>query len=175
MEHTSYLPGCQQKTTSAWNRFYADFASTVYKWVLFLGIAEQGAEEVIQEVFLTAYRKIDTCGSEAQLKSWLFQITRKQAANFRRSAWFKRFWHNKKAALNTDILDKNHSGTLSPEIKQLLRSLPSKQSEVLLLHDLEGFTQSEIAETLGVPTGTVASRLRKARASFTAKWWEDKR
>lgn len=172
IENISYLSACQGRETSAWNRFYRDYVSTIYKWVIFLGVNESNAEEVTQEVFLTAYRKIDTCGSEEQLKSWLFQITRRQAANYRRSVWFKRIWNRGKS----ELTDQNaqDSRDITPEMRQLLYSLPSKLTEVLLLHDLEGFTQGEIARMLNVPQGTIASRLRCARQRFTAKWWEER-
>lgn len=175
MEKISYLSACQEKETSAWNRFYRDHVSIIYKWVLFLGINESNAEEVAQEVFLTAYRKIDTCDSEEQLKSWLFQITRRQAANYRRSAWFRRIWNHSKTELaDQNTQDRSASSAIASEMRQLLSSLPSKLTEVLLLHDLEGFTQGEIARMLDVPQGTIASRLRCARQRFSAEWWEEK-
>ena len=169
----SILSACRGKETSAWNRFYRDYASTIYRWVVFLGIHENNAEEVTQEVFLTAYRKIDTCAGEAQLKSWLFQITRKQAANYRRSAWFKRIWNRQRTELSDQEAHDEKRG-MTPEMKQLLTSLPSNLTEVLLLHDLEGFTLNEIARMLNVPQGTIASRLRAARQRFTAEWWEER-
>ncbi len=163
---------CQRGDPVAWEEIFREYSRVVFRWSLFFGLLESGAEEVTQEVFMTAFKKIATCSSEERLPGWLFQITRRHAANFRRRKWFQdMLWPARSKAERDDRLEGSENRPqLSLELEQVLRKLPVKLTEVLILHDLDGLSRREIAEQLGIPAGTVASRLSKARRVFRDKW-----
>ncbi len=174
MTSESLVDRCKRGDPSAWRQLFDDFVRAVHRWALGFGIDSSGAEEVTQDVFATAVRKISRCGDDGQLPSWLFQITRRQAANYRRRASLRRALGLSELfqvpAEDDGRLQDGRRAELSLEIRRTLRKLPVHLVEVLILHDLDGHTQGETARILGVPAGTVASRLRTAREQFEKKW-----
>lgn len=156
----------------AFETLYREYSGSVYRWSLFLGLPESAAEEVTQDVFITAFRKYQNFKGERGIAAWLFQITRKLSANYRRKRWVKEIlWPNREDENRQNVRQgAAMNPQLSMELRQILQKLPIKLTEILVLHDLDGLTQKEISEQLGVPTGTVASRLNKARQTFRDKW-----
>jgi RNA polymerase sigma-70 factor (ECF subfamily) len=173
-EHT-LLDRCRCGEQTAWRELFERYAGAVYRWSRFFGIDAAGAEEVTQEVFVTAFRRIRTCDSERQLPPWLFQITRRKAANARRLGWFRRVIgrisrEGREVGGLTEASAPVGGVERSRDLEGVLRRMPLKLVEVLLLHDLEGRSRSEIAEVLGLAEGTVAGRLAGARALFAELW-----
>ena len=171
MPHSSILERCQFGETSAWHLVFEQYVHSVYRWALCFGIDPAGAEELTQEVFATAMKSIGRCPSEALLPAWLFQITRRLAANLRRSVWFSRVLKaggarevESPSGTGPGISGDMHAHELSLDLRRALYKMPAKLVEVLVLADLEGYARDEIARLLGIPEGTVASRLHKARA-----------
>jgi RNA polymerase sigma-70 factor, ECF subfamily len=158
---------CRGGDQAAWRELFERYAGAVYRWSRFFGIDAAGAEELTQEVFVTAFRHIGACGSERQLPPWLFPIARRKAANARRLGWFRRM-----VRLGDPRVDAKTScdGVPSRDLEEVLRRMPLKLVEVLLLHDLEGRSRSEIGDVLGLAEGTVAGRLVRARALFAELW-----
>jgi len=165
-EHT-LLDRCRGGNQAAWRELFERYATAVYRWSRFFGIDAAGAEEVTQEVFVTAFRQIGACVSERHLPPWLFQITRRKAANARRLGWFRRM-----ARSGDPRNEAMFAGDAAPsrDLENALRRMPLKLVEVLVLHDLEGRSRSEIAEVLGLAEGTVAGRLAAARTLFAELW-----
>ncbi len=159
------------------NAFFGEYAERVYRWSLFLGLDAANAEEITQDVFVTVLKKKDPPCREPMLSAYLFQITRRHVANFRRSSWVRRVLCVREAY--ADIFEDDDCDSelrydavqgSEFEMRGVLAALPLKWVEVLLLHDLEGHSRSEIAQILKIAEGTVASRLRYARAAFIEKW-----
>src|SRR5690349_17277173 len=86
----SLLEGCQRGEPAAWRTLFQRFVRSVYRWATCFGLDRLSAEEVAQRVFATACQSIHKCESEQLLPGWLFQITRRHAANQRRNAWLRR-------------------------------------------------------------------------------------
>ncbi len=124
------------------------------------------AEDVGQEAFLHALERIDDCRDPARFGAWLRQIVRRRARNHLRADRSRRT-----RPLHADTaLDRGASPAESAEQSDLrdrllaaLARLPEDRREVVLLHDLEGWTHRDIAERMGLPPGTVRSHLHHAR------------
>lgn len=171
----SLLARCQSGEPQAWRQLYERFAGSVYRWSVGFGLDRSSAEEATQEVFLTATKRIGSCESEAQLPAWLFQTTRRHAANARRIRWVKRVvgWGDSNHEGLEDPLQQSADlplSELSYAVRRVLGRIPVRFVEILLLHDLDGRTREEIAEMLAISPGTVASRLRTARELFEKEW-----
>ena len=159
------------------SEFFCEYTERVYRWALFLGLDSSNAEEITQDVFVTVLKKEAFPRKEPMLSAYLFQITRRHVANFRRSSWVRRVFCSRDASFE-DSLANDSSGEPGCDegegeeldMRGILATLPLKWVEVLLLHDLEGHSRSEIAKILKIAEGTVASRLRYARAAFIEKW-----
>jgi RNA polymerase sigma-70 factor (ECF subfamily) len=105
------------------------------------------------------------------MTTWLYQITRRVAANARRRAWLRR-WVGGGGAIDSGALVHERPADVAYELaaRRCLERMPRRQAEVLVMIELVGLTREECAQILGVPTGTVASRMRRARASFRKHW-----
>ena len=144
---------------------HLDAAYNLARW---LTHNEQDAQDVVQEAFLRAFRFFGTFrGGNA--RAWILRIVRNTCYN-----WLQ---ENKRLQYATEF-DENLFGpdprTPTPEeallqnasdkmLRRALEGLPLKFREVLILRELEGMSYKEIAEVTGMPTGTVMSRLSRAR------------
>lgn len=164
------LDACKAGDERAWERLIRERNAQVYRWAVLLGLKPAEAEDATQEVFAVAARRVETCRSEEALGSWLYQITRRVVANARRTGWWRR------AVLGEDA-PQSAFGQSDPAdverelaVRACLDRLPRAQAEALVLMEVEGYTREEVAEFLGIPPGTVASRVRLARESFRKQW-----
>lgn len=130
------------------------------------------AEDLLQETYLRAYSGFPTFQSDSNLRAWLSRIltnTFITAYRKRRSqprtvsdsgSWYTNgAQRHVEASAETTVID----SLPDQEIQHALASLPDQFRRVVLLFDVEGFSYKEIAQIVGVPIGTVASRLRRGR------------
>lgn len=135
---------------------------------------EVDAEDLAQEAFLRAYRSLKGFRGTSSFRTWLYQI----ATNVFRN-WLEK--RRNQAPVNAGSIDApppgmdepvEPMGEENPEARHLQRDaidralaeLPDDQREAVLLRDVEGFEYREIAEQLGVPLGTVESRIFRGRS-----------
>ncbi len=147
---------------------YADF---VWRAVRRFGVSEAGAPDATQQVFMVALAKLDQL-SPGKEKAFLFSTASNVAAHVRRSFARRREdvfdpWESPQTA---DQAANPESALADREARrvldEILSRLPDELREVLILCEIEEMTMAEVAETLSIPSGTVASRLRRARAAF---------
>jgi RNA polymerase sigma-70 factor (ECF subfamily) len=164
------LERCQQGDHAAWREFFSARAGQIYRWCVLLGLPIDEAEDTAQEVLVTAARRIDTCRCEEVLTSWLYQITRRLAANARRRGRWRR-WLRGEEAMHAAFEQRNRpDAEMELATRRCLARLPRDQAEVLILLEIEGLSRREVAATLGVAQGTVASRARLAKNAFKKHW-----
>ena len=115
------------------------------------------ADDVTQNVLLSLYRSDKAFESDAHLKHWLIRVTVNECKKVRRSPWAR-----------TEDLD-DYAGTVefeAPRDRELfdaIMTLDKKCRAVIVLHYYEGYSIAETAALLGVPPGTVGTRLKRAR------------
>ncbi|MBX3258099.1 MAG: RNA polymerase sigma factor [Labilithrix sp.] len=137
-----------------------------------LGVPESEADDVAQETFLVFSRKLDGVDASAE-RGFLFRAATYAAMHAQRKYRRQRTLEESAAILDGDG---EHPSVEEDAERQetlvLLDSLLAKLSDdlrvVVILCDLEEMTMNEAAEILSVPVGTVASRLRRARAGLSA-------
>lgn len=127
------------------------------------------AEDACQDAFITALERLDQCRDPERFAAWLLQIVRNRARNNLRA-------ERARPAIALDAATLQSSGpgpARDAERAQLrerliagLSQLTQVQREVVLLHDLEGWPHSEIAELLGVAEGTSRYHLSMARRAL---------
>jgi RNA polymerase sigma-70 factor (ECF subfamily) len=125
------------------------------------------ADDLVQQALLRAHEKADLYQADRPLKPWLLAIVHNLFANDVRR---RRAEHAALDAISRDV-EASHGG--EQESSAFLREtmlgfarLPEAQRAVLHLIAIEGFSYQEAAEALGVPTGTIMSRLSRARAAL---------
>jgi RNA polymerase sigma-70 factor (ECF subfamily) len=134
------------------------------------GVPSEAAEDATQEVFIIASRKLATMVEGQELR-YLYGIAMRVAANRRRTAASRREVADSDSvhaaasqAPGADVLLEQRR--LRELLDLALDELPHDLRTTLVLFELEGFSEREIAETCSIPLGTVASRLRRARQAF---------
>lgn len=127
-------------------------------------LGEEDAKDAAQESIIKAYEKIDTFRGECAISTWLYRITVNVCKDMLRT---------KKEYISLDEIPEIESGVFTDsELEQIeARGLISKafdhmhpeEREILILRELLGYEYSEISKELGIPEGTVKSRINRAR------------
>ena len=129
-----------------------------------MGVTEHERDDVVQDVFLVVYRRLDDYEGRGAITSWLYGIVRGLVQNRRRRT--TRRQHLQALAPPAGV----HSP--DPESAQafeaFLGTLPDTRREVFVLSEVEGMSGPEIAAALGLKLNTVYSRLRTAKREFGA-------
>lgn len=124
------------------------------------------AEDVAQEAFIAALERIDDCRDGARFSGWLIQIVRHRALNAL----------DKRRLRDTAVAPAEFAGpssesdiVLRAHLLAALASLSSVQREIVLLHDLDGWTHAELAEALGISEVHCRQHLFTARRALRAE------
>ena len=128
----------------------------------------EDSEDAAQEAFLVALERLEECRSPERFAGWLMTIVRNRARNLvRREVLRETDQVPVSASAGTPTPDKDAELTeLKDVLGDALRALPEVQRQVVLLHDLEGWKHREIADRIGLPSGTVRSHLHFARKAL---------
>jgi RNA polymerase sigma-70 factor (ECF subfamily) len=153
----------QEERDSA-ETLYREHFAFVWRNARRLGCGDEWVDDAVHEVFLVATRRLQDFRGQSALRTWLFAITFRVVGRMKRDR-ARRHARVARYALEqpTWVADAARETEAAQYLRQLLLKLSEPQRVVLILSELEGFTSLEIAETLGVPAGTVDSRLRAAR------------
>ena len=136
----------------------------------------EDARDLTQEAFLKAFESLDGYRQESGFYTWIFRVATNLSISHRRNAGRKRIMLNDQAramrAKADGLARRTHEGNLEAQepsgqsagrAAALLQVLDDEHRAAVVLRDIEGFNYQEIAEILGVPVGTVKSRLHRAR------------
>lgn len=150
----------------AFRKLFQSYAPRVKSYMMRQGADPNTAEELAQETLLTVWRKAALySGEKGSATTWIFTIARNLRIDRlrREQTWLPLpEGHNEEAstdALPDDVLSERERKV---RVQDALASLPADQFEVVSLSYIEGLSHSEIAERLGLPLGTVKSRMRLA-------------
>ena len=140
------------------------------------------AEDLVQEVYLRAYRGFGGFQQGTNLKAWMFRILTNTYINSYRAKQrrpeqteldevedlylYKRLGGLEAAALSRSAEDELMDTFSDAEVKAAVEDLPEIFRMAVLLADVEGFSYKEIAEMLDIPIGTVMSRLHRGRKAL---------
>lgn len=147
----------------SFERVYRDNFEFVVRSARRLGVQPAWIDDVAQEVFVVAARKLSGFEGRSKLRTWLFSITLRVVQSHRR--WSKRHDRRKDALAREpkQVEDPYPRARAADTLITLLQTLPEKYQTVFILGDLEGMTSAEIATGLGLNPNTTYSRLREAR------------
>lgn len=124
------------------------------------------AEDVLQETFIKIWNSFSSYSAEkGRLFTWMVNIARNLSIDKIRSKDFKNQNKNQDLENNVTFIDEQSSTVYKPEllgIKELVDTLKPEQRSILELVYFKGYTHVEAADELGVPLGTIKTRLRMA-------------
>ncbi len=143
--------------------FRAHFSATV-RWALALGVERESAEDVAQQVFLVAYRKLSGTGDSCS-KGWLFEIARRVCANHRRGRArdASRRSHLETPADVVALEDDIERARAAAMLQRFLDELPEEQRLVFVLYEVEDLDAPEVARVLSIRADQVHARVRLVR------------
>ena len=128
------------------------------------------AEDVVQETLLGALRGLRGFKGRSSVKTWLIRILVKQAARHHRSRSRRgTVWLDDLSEASASVLSKQQAAPSTRELDirmdvlATLETLSRKHRQVIVLRELQGMSYQEMAVVLGIPRGTVESRLFRAR------------
>lgn len=164
---------CRQGDLGAFEELYQAHAGRLFSVACRILGNPSDAEDVLQEIFLSAHRKLDGFRGDSALGTWLYRLATNQCLDYLRS---------RGARMNqvTDTLDDApvaagpagrglaEQTVTKMDLERALTRLPDGCRAAFVLHDVEGLEHREVAEALGIAEGTSKSQVHKARQRLRA-------
>jgi RNA polymerase sigma-70 factor, ECF subfamily len=163
MNEADCIRRAQAGDAAAIRELYRRYAPRVHAVVRRLAGEDALAEDWAPEAWVRAFRALPGFRGEARFSTWLHRIAVNSALHGRR-------WRERRVGREVELPDRSeHSGRTDPVMMRLtlqraLDTLPAGMRQIIVLHDVEGYTHEEIGELLGIAAGTSKSQLFKARA-----------
>lgn len=126
------------------------------------------AEDILQTVFLKIMSKINTLKNPGKLKSWLFQVTNNTIIDHYRGNKFSEYSGEDNYDLEDD-LNENINELVGSWILPIIKDLPEKYQEALILSEIKGISQKELATHLGISYEGAKSRVQRGRIMLKEK------
>ncbi len=163
---------CRAGDLAAFEELYAAHKHRLYAVAYRMLGHSDDAEDMLQEMFLLAFRKLGSYKGESSLGTWLYRLGVNACLDRLRSK-------ARRNELRTQLLDTDQppelNGTAQSigivhrlDLERAIRDLPDGCRAAFLLHDVEGFEHREVATMLGIAEGTSKSQVHKARCRLRA-------
>lgn len=165
----------QAGDVAAMRELYDQHAARVYAVLRRLAGDDDLAQDLAQDVWVTAFRKLGAFEGRSSFGTWVYRVAVNTAMGRLRE-------RARRPVTDLDVEDWVSTADGNPDrtvdriaLSRALDRLPAGYRMVLVLHDLEGYTHEEIAAQLSITTGTSKSQLHKARARMRALLTEEPR
>ena len=164
---------CRAGDLAAFETIYKAHAGRLYSMACRVLSNPTDAEDLLQEIFLAAHRKLDTFRGDSALGTWLYRLAMNLCLDHLRS-------RATRSGQLTDALDDEYglddSGSrhlaertvAKMDLERAMAQLPEGCRTAFVLHDVEGLEHREIADILGIAEGTSKSQVHKARMRLRA-------
>jgi RNA polymerase sigma-70 factor, ECF subfamily len=156
---------------AAFEQLYQQHATRLYNLAYRMAGTANDAEDLLQDIFLLAYRKVGSFRGESSLGTWLYRLAMNHCLDVLRS-------RQSRMGQQTDSLDEDAApipaaapvlGAVSRiDLERAIGRLPHACRAAFLLHDVEGFGHHEVGAILGISEGTSKSQVHKARLRIRA-------
>jgi RNA polymerase sigma-70 factor (ECF subfamily) len=164
---------CRQGDLAAFEEIYRTHAGRLFS-VAFRMLGNQAdAEDLLQEIFLAAHRKLDSFRGESALGTWLYRMATNLCLDHLRSRAARTSQMTGPLDDEPMLLDAGSKGLADRalarmDLERALAQLPEGCRAAFVLHDVEGLEHREVAEALGIAEGTSKSQVHKARLRLRA-------
>jgi len=154
-----------EQSNDAFNYLYDNYSGAIYTIINQIVPDRDTANDVMQEVFVNIWRKINTYdAAKGRLFTWMLNIARNASIDKVRSKGYRDSQRNQPIA---DSENSRITMSLNPSVtdvglKKVLTNLNEEYRKLIDLSYYQGFTHEEIAKMLGIPLGTVKTRIRIA-------------
>lgn len=164
----------ETKDKAIFVQLFKHFAPKIKAYIIRLGLVESTAEELMQETMLAVWRKAHMYNrSKAAASTWIFTLARNQSIDWMRKQKYPEYgleaWHEEPDESTDECADVVTSDRMAKAISKL----PENQAQVLYMSFFEGRSHSDISDRLGIPLGSVKSRIRLASEKLRMMWRDD--
>lgn len=156
--------------THAFERLYRRHVTRIHNLVRRMH-GNDDADEVTQDVFVRAWEKLGTYRGEAAFSTWLHRLAVNVVLGRREERGRRRNRFSEEETFIEAAPARRTTPEESMDLEAAMARLPAGAREVFVLHDVEGYRHEEIADMLGLATGTSKSQLHRARMALRA--WLD--
>lgn len=172
-EDAALVERCRQGDLAAFEELYRAHAGKLFSVACRMLGNPTDAEDLLQEIFLSAHRKLDGFRGESALGTWLYRLATNHCLDYLRS----------RAARTdqlTDVLDDEpglylagsrglaEQTVMKMDLERAMARLPEGCRAAFVLHDVQGLEHREVADVLGIAEGTSKSQVHKARLRLRA-------
>lgn len=151
----------------AFEELYRQHSTRLYNLAYRMAGSPSDADDLLQEIFLLAYRKMGSFRGESSLGTWLYRLAMNHCLDVLRS-------RQARMGQQTDSLDEEGAAPVAVpatplgavsrlDLERAINELPDACRAAFLLHDVEGFGHQEVGTILGISEGTSKSQVHKAR------------
>jgi len=156
----------RNRDSQAFHELFVTFSPRIKAMLMRQGADPETAEEIVQETMLSVWRKAHLFAeSKGSFSTWVFTIARNlRIDRLRRNGVWQELGTeiDERPSEDDSPYDEVHREQQRERVAAALETLTPEQHEVVRLSYIEGLTHTDIAERLGVPLGTVKSRMRLA-------------
>ncbi len=156
----------KSKNRDAVGILYDKYSSLLFGIIARIVKSDETAEDLLQEVFVKIWKNIDSYDpAKAKLVTWMGNIARNLAIDKIRSKDYKKSKQNHDIEDYVNIIEESPSSGFNPEhigVKEMIDILTPEHRVLIELVYFQGYTQAETSEKLGIPLGTVKTRIRSA-------------
>ncbi len=161
--------GCKRHELPAFEKLYRQYSGRLYNVAYRMAGNAADADELLQEIFLQVYRRIDSFRGESSLGTWLYRLATNHCLDFLRSRQGRQ-QHVTDSIEDLESFEPVGPGSWRPDaaldrldLERAIAQLPPSYRATFVLHDIEGFDHAEVGRQLGIAEGTSKSLLHKAR------------
>lgn len=152
--------------TLQFNTYAKQYMDAVFRLAFSMTKSKADADDITQNVLLSLYKTEKAFESDAHLKNWLIRVTVNECKKLWRSPW----QHTEDFEDYSDTLE--FAGRKYSDLYYAIMSLDKKYRTVIVLYYYEGYSIAEISGLLGLPSGTVGTRLSRARDKLKGRLTE---
>jgi len=155
-----------ESTSTTFDHLWAQMHDPLCRFVCSRITDPQDAEDVLQDVFVRAFQQLGTVRDPERVESWLYQIARHRIIDLYRA---RRAWVALPETLPLEEeLDDSIAADLAPHLQGALRSLAPRDQQALILADVHGLAQQDLAARAGISLSGAKSRVQRARQKVKA-------
>ena len=161
---------CRQGDAAAFEDVYRRHAPRVFSLACRMTGSRADGEDLLQEIFLQAHRKLGSFKGDSAVGTWLYRLALNHCLDYVRSrqAKMNKLTETLDAKASFEPKARRDTPIARLDLERAVERLPEGCREAFVLHDVEGFDHKEVGELLGIAEGTSKSQVFKARMKLRA-------
>jgi RNA polymerase sigma-70 factor (ECF subfamily) len=156
---------CRAGDADAFETLYREHAARLYTLACRMAGSREDGEDLLQEIFLQAHRKLGSFKGDSSIGTWLYRLALNHCLDYVRSrrAKMNKLTETLDAETSIEPTARRETPIARMDLERAVERLPEGCREAFVLHDVEGFDHKEVADLLGIAEGTSKSQVFKAR------------